>query len=303
MKTPVLAAALLLSVACTSGREADVLDARSDALDATVEVIDPATLDPSTVVFAAVSGGGFLAPGEEEFYLGQRHGSWGLWIYGDRRAVLLDESTVATLGYRVYREGTVSVEAFRALLEAAPALGLAGSHGYSACNATDGGSQVVAVDLPGTAFNASSYMGFEADGCEGDAGSMGDEGKPPADLVAFAKALFDVTVADAAALEPTNLVLAGHVVDDAGHRPAAPCTFELAVPWAVDGVTLPKGDFMVLWTLPLAGQPAADARTFVRAHLVDSDYGRYRSACVPQGDVLYRVYYDDVPDGEAEWPF
>lgn len=300
---------VVLAIGCDSGKAA----------------IDPATLDAATVVFAATSGGGFLSSPEEEFFVGTRHGRFGLWIYGDRRAVLLREDTLQTLGYRVYRQGTVDDTAFRSLLDQASNLGLDGTHRYSACSATDGGGQGLAVALPGVAFVASSYMGFEVyDDCEGDAGSisMGEEGKPPSKLVAFAKGLFDVEVAEAVELVPDRIVLAGLVVEDDTAAPGYGCPAD-SPEWAVAGVRLPSDDAGTLWTKPLEGQQAADARAFVREHLQPSTDGRYRSACVmtcyhtclgPVGHAycssecaseprLYRVVYDDAPEGEESWPF
>jgi hypothetical protein len=291
------------------------------ACDSEKAVIDPSTLDPDTVVLAATSGGGFLMSGQEEFFVGGRHGRFGLWIYGDRRAIVLREDTLQTLGYRVYREGRVDEPAFRSLLDQASNLGLTGTHRYSACNATDGGSQGFAVALPGVSLVASSYLGFHLyDNCEVEAGAMSSEGKPPADLIAFAKELFAVAVADPVVLEPDHIVLAGHVVEGDA-PPAHGCDPAATVEWAVDGVELPEDDPFYLWTLPLDGTPARDARAFVRAHLQDHDDASYWSACVQRcwktctqladgynqcskecGD-LYRVYYDDVPEGEEEWPF
>ena len=253
----------------------------------------------------ATSGGGFLTSPQEEFFVGERHGRFGLWIYGDRRAILLREDTLQTLGYRVYRQGTVSEAAFRDLIDRAAGLGLAGERRYSACNATDGGGEGVAVDLPGVVFTASSYMGFEVyDDCEGDAGSISSnpDGKPPADVIAFARALFDVDVVDPVVLEPDRIVLAGHV-SEAATPPTYGCDPATSVPWVVAGVTLPVGEPLQLWTAPLEGQPARDARAFVREHLTDDLNASYGAACVTQGDVVYRVYYDDVPEGEEEWPF
>ncbi len=291
------------------------------ACDSDKASIDPATLDPGTVVLAATSGNGWLVSPQEEFFVGERHSSFGLWIYGDRRAILLREDTLQTLGYRVYRQGTVTEAVFQDLLDRAAGLRLDGAHHYSSCAATDGGSEGVVVALPGVAFAASSYMGFEDTGCGGDPGAMmGDEGKPPADLVAFAAALFDVELVDPVVLEPDRIVLAGHVVETGG-PPVYGCDLAATVEWAVDGVTLPEAEPMHRWTLPLEGQPARDARAFVQAHLQDHDDASYWSACVQRCsttctqladghntcltkcDGLHRVYYDDVPDGEADWPF
>jgi len=283
--------------------------------------IDPSTLDPATVVFAATAGGGFLTSPEEEFFVGTRHRSFGLWIYGDRRAVVLREDTLATLGYRVYRQGMVSEAAFQALLDDAQAVGLDGGHAYSACNATDGGTEVVAVDLPGVAFQASSYLGFHVhDDCEGDAGSMGPDGKPPADLIAFFAALTSVGLVDPVVLEPDRIVLAGHGVEDAAVSPGYGCPAD-SPEWTVAGLALPDQDRRHLWTMSLEGQQAVDARAFVRENLQPSTDSSYGSACVQRCSLvctqladghnacltecggLLRVYYDDVPAGEEAWPF
>jgi len=304
MRSALLVLAFVAVTGCTKGEEGPAADALVGdgvaEVDATAEAFDPTTLDPGTVVFAASSGGGFLMSGQEEFFVGQRHGRFGLWVYGDRRAILLREDTLQTLGYRVYRQGTVSEAAFLDLLDRAANLGVAGDHRYSACNATDGGSEGVAVSLPGLAVTAVSYMGFEP--CEGDPGATADEGKPPAALAAFAAALFDAEVLEPVVLVPDRIVLAGHVSEEA-NPPSYGCDPATSAPWSVTGVTLPEGEPLQLWTLPLDGQPARDARAFVREHLADDIESAYGGACVKQGDAIYRVYYDDVPDGEADWPF
>jgi len=267
--------------------------------------IDPGSLDPDAVVLAAGSGGGFLGPGAEEFFIGERHGLGGLWVFGDGSAIELAGAGESGRGYRVYRQGRVDDAVFVDLLGQAQALGLAGDHAYSICHATDGGSQVIAAALPGVSFRASSYMGFWGYSCEGlDAPDEGT--RPPEDVVAFAKALFAVELIDPVELAPERLILAGIGVQAATRSPGDGCAEADTTDWAFADLPLPEGETGHLWTQPVSGARATDVRAFVRAHLTDDPFSisfGYGSACVRQGGALHRVFYDDQPEGEERWPF
>jgi hypothetical protein len=281
-----------------SGSCPAVIPVCDDGTCVSLRSVAPAGLDPNAVVFAAVSGGGFLISTEEQFFVGERHGRWGLWVYGDRRAV-----EISSDGYRVYLEGTVSEQAFGKLLALAQATELSGQHSYSACNATDGWTKVVAADLPGTAFKASSYMGFDNDICPGYVPGDYDQPQAPNGMVALAKAVFAITLEGATELVPDDIVLAGHVVEEETRAPSYGCSQEDTVPWPFDDVGLPEGSSLLLWTFPLSGTVATEVRSFIREHQVERSSAKYQSACVKQGNTLYSVYYDDVPEGEDAWPF
>ncbi len=264
----------------------------------TPEPIDPASLAPDDLVFAAGRGGGFAMTAADMFYW-SHHPDLTLYVFGDRRLIYLDPTTIPTLGYRVWREGTVPEETFSGLLELAAHIGPDDGGSYERCPSADGPTEAVHLDLPDLDVTASCFSYFA--GCPEDDGMEPEywETPPPDALVDLFEALSPLRKLPGEIVETDRILLGVHPVD----TPYWGCELSNTVAWPFDEPTFPgdlqEGDYgITVLQPPLAGQ----MRDFLRGHL--EDYGGYFSAtCTSRHGGTYLVFYDDMLPGEEGYPF
>jgi len=256
---------------------------------------DASGLDASTVVFAAMTSGGLETSSESEFFW-SRHGTYAAYVFGDGRFVMLDESTVSTLGYRTYREGHIPVGTLEQMLCHSAGLSTGDGIGYGLCGVIDGGEQIVSVNLPDLEMVASAGTTFE-----GFAECQDDDPTnpvPSADLVALANLLFSLPDFETTEIVSEKIMLGGYRTSGGE---SSPCTTETAVDWPFTDIELPESDGP--WSVKVDSPLAGDVRTFLRGNLIDSRLFLYRMACVVSDGVLSYVYYDDMPADEDLFPF
>lgn len=261
----------------------------------TTEPIDPASLAPDDLVFAVGRGGGFAQEGAQMFYW-SHHPDLTLYVFGDRHFVSLDQTTIPTLGYRIWREGTVPKETFTELLELAAAVHPDDGGDYQRCPLIDGPSEAIYVGLPDFQVTASCFSLFG--GCpESEVDPEEWETPPPDALADLFGALIPLRQLPGAILETDRILLGVQPMDD----PFWDCDLSNAIPWPFDEPAFP-GDLQeggygtTSIESPLAGQ----VREFLRDHL-DDRY--YPSACVSREGLAFRVFYDDMLPDEEEYPF
>ena len=264
----------------------------------TAEPIDPASLAPDALIFAAGRGGGFAMTAGDMFYW-SHHPDLTLYVFGDRRLVYLDQTTMPTLGYRVWREGQVPEETFVELLDLAVAVGPDDGGSYERCPAMDGGTEVLFVGLPDLSVTASCFTAFN--GCPEDGGMEPEywETPPPEALVDLFEGLSPLRKLPGEIVETDRILLGVQLMD----TPYWGCDLSNAVPWPFDEPAFP-GDLQEggYGTTPLDPPLAGQVRDFLRDHL--EDYGGYfQATCVSRQGEAYLVFYDDMLPDEEGNPF
>jgi len=281
----VLLCASFLSAGCGGGSQAP-------------EPIDPASLTPDDIVFAAGRGGGFAMTAGDMFFW-SHHPDFTLYVFGDRRLVYLDQTTIPTLGYRVWREGTVPEETFAELLDLAAAVEPDDGGSYERCPAADGGTEVLFVGLPGLTVTASCFTAFG--GCPEDDGMEPAywETPPPDALVDLFEALSPLRKLPGEIVETDRVLLGMQPMD----TPYWGCDLSNAVPWPFDELAFP-GDLQEggYGTTPLVPPLAGQVRDFLRDHLEDHG-GYFLATCVSRHGEAYLVFYDDMLPDEEGYPF
>ena len=277
---------------------AGLLSAGCGERSPTTEPIDPASLSPDELVFAVGWGGGFARTVGDMFYW-SHHPDFTLYVFGDRRLVYLDRTTIPTLGYRVWREGTIPEETFAELLGLAVAVDPDHGGSYQRCPAADGGTEVLFVGLPGLSVTASCFTSFGGCDDEGRTEPADWETPPPDALVDLAEALAPLRFLPGEIVETDRILLGVQPMDD----PYWDCDLSNAVPWPFDEPAFP-GDLQEggYGTTPLDPPLAGQVRDFLRDHLEDHEWGD-RSTCVSRDGQAHLVFYDDMLPGEEGYPF
>jgi len=262
----------------------------------TAEPIDPASLAPDALVFAAGRGWGFAL--EVVMFFWEHHPDFTLYVFGDRRLVYLDQTMISTLGYRVWREGTVPEETFAELLDLAVAVDSNDGGSYERCPAADGGTEVLFVGLPDLSVTASCFTAFG--GCPEDDGWEREywETPPPDALVDLFGALLPLKDLPTEVMETDRILLGVQPVGE----PYWDCDLSTAVPWLFDEPVFPDNIPEEYWSTTLESPLAGEVRDFLRDHLDDFQV-YYPSACVSREGLVFRIYYDDVLPGEEVYPF
>lgn len=262
-----------------------------------LNLIDPADLDPDALVFAVSRGGGMARGVSDEFYW-SHHPDFMVYVFGDRRVIKLDTGTVQTLGYRGFREGTVPEDTFLELLSLAAAVSPDDEGEYQRCVTMDGPSEAMYVGLPGLEVKASCSSSFVlSPWCEG---TLDEWETPPPDALAALFAALE-PLADLAT-QPVNtdrITLGAVNATDTYFN----CNAQNSAEWPFLAPELPADlSEEKLWTTTVEAPAATAVRDFVRANL-DKDEPYELGACVSQGGLFYRVFYDDMLPVEEGFPF
>jgi len=261
--------------------------------------IDPADLSPDALVFAAGRGGGFLMSPEQIFFV-EHYGDFRLYVFGDRRVIWLDQSTIPELGYRVLRQAVVPEETFSDLLTLAAAVSPDDAGAYERCPALDGPTENLYVGLPDVTVAASCFSSFAG---WPECGSEPEdwETPPPEALAELHAALTPLADLPGEILVTDRLLFGGYAADGPGVVEA--CDETNAVAWPFDGFSaFPENEDYGFWTQVVEGEQAAELRDFIRANFDTQDI-YYPSGCVSRNGEFYRVFYDDMLPGEEEFPF
>lgn len=297
-----LALVALLAPGCGGSREASdaVADQRSteDLTAGETVAIDPADLSPDALVFAAGRGGGFLMSPEQIFFV-DHYGDSRLYVFGDRRVIWLDQSTIPDMGYRVLRQAVVPEETFTELLSLAAAVSPDDGGSYENCPALDGPTESLHVGLPGLTVTASCFSSFAG---WPDCGEEPQEWEtpPPEALVELHAALAKLKELPGELLVTDRILFGGYLANGPGVPEDCDGTNAVAWPLA-DFPAIPENGEEECWSMVLEGNQAAEVRDFVRANLSGELY--YPSACVSRDGQFYRVLYDDMLPGEESFPF
>ena len=260
--------------------------------------IDPAELSPDALVFAAGRGGGFLMSPEQIIFV-DHYGDSRLYVFGDRRVIRLDQSTIPELGYRVLRQATVPEETFAELLALATALGPDDGGEYQKCPALDGPTESLYMAVPGLTVTASCFSSFAG---WPDCGEEPQEWEtpPPEALVELHAALAKLKELPGEILVTDRILFGGYLANGPGV--SEDCDETNAVGWPMaDFAAFPENEEEECWSMVLEGNQAAEVRDFVRANLSGDTY--YPSVCVSRDGQFYRVFYDDMLPGEEGFPF
>ena len=261
------------------------------------ELADEVSAD--ALVFAVGSGGGFLLSPEQEFFV-VHHGDFRLYVFGDRRVIWLDQSTIPELGYRVLRQAVVSEDTFTELLTLAAAVSPDDGGEYQRCPAVDGPTDFIHIELPELSVGASCFSSFAGwPECRNEPEDW--ETPPPEALVELHAALTPLKELPGETLVTDGILLGGYVTNG----PGVPedCDETNAVAWPlVDFPAFPENEDYGFWTQVVDGEQAAEVRDFIRANLETQDIYS-PSACVSRDGKFYRVFYDDMLPGEESFPF
>jgi len=260
------------------------------------EPVDPASLAPDDLVFAAAFGGGKAWTPGHMFYW-SHHPDFTLYVFGDRRLTYLDYPENPALGHRIWREGTVPEETFAELLELAAPIKIDDAGDYRRCPAADGGSERLFVGLPDLTVVASCFTSF--DGCEYESTEANRGREPPARLADLFEALVPLRDLPGEILDTDRILIGVQPTS----TPYWGCVPEDAVAWPFDEITFPPdieegNQEAIPLEPPLAGQ----VRTFLRDHLENHGWGD-QSTCVIRDGEAYLVFYDDMLPGEEGYPF
>lgn len=253
----------------------------------------PGELDPNEIVFAFKSSGGMVWEPEDVLHF-IHHGN-ATYVYGDGTVWHQVGPWGTQTGYRQWKKGKLSGETWQAVLDAASLVSSSDAGHYEVCPATDAGTEILVVHLPGLELRASAFCAFDPDiDCEPQLPPEKMPRKELVDLVASVRGLAKLATE---VVHTEDTILAWYELESQSVQGF--CGTAAVEEWPFEDVPLSLGQGLEIQALMLSGQKADVVRAFIQERRDLLDDTNLRTCVAYQQSTLVVLYDDALPLGKT----